>query len=92
MSEYDLLIKGGTIVDGSGDEPFKGDIAVKDGLIVGLGAKLSGTAHRTIDADGRLVTPGFVDLDTHYDGQVTWEDADAGARPGRLARRANMSA
>jgi N-acyl-D-aspartate/D-glutamate deacylase len=75
MSEFDLLIRGGTIVDGSGGEPFMGDVAVKDGTIVGVGEKVSGSASRIIEAEGRLVTPGFVDIHTHYDGQVTWDDA-----------------
>jgi N-acyl-D-amino-acid deacylase len=70
----DLLIKGGTIVDGTGAKPFTGDIAIKDGKIVELGGRIGGTAHRTVEADGLLVTPGFVDVHTHFDGQVTWDD------------------
>jgi N-acyl-D-amino-acid deacylase len=69
---YDLLIKNGRIVDGSGMPSFRGDVAVKDGRIVELG-KLSGPAGRTIDADGRAVAPGFVDNHCHYDAQVTWD-------------------
>lgn len=69
---YDLLIRRGTIVDGSGAEPFVGDVAVTDGRIVAVGA-VDGEAARTIDASGLLVTPGFVDIHTHYDGQATWE-------------------
>ncbi len=74
MSGIDLLIRGGQIVDGSGAAPFHGDIAVSNGLIVDVGANLSGVASRTIDAEGRLITPGFVDVHTHYDGQITWDD------------------
>ncbi len=70
---FDLLIKGGTIVDGLGGEPCVGDIAVKDGVIVALGA-VEGEAASEIDASGLLVTPGFVDLHTHYDGQAVWSD------------------
>ncbi len=73
---YDLLISGGTIVDGSGASPFTGDVAVVGGTIVAVsrGASLGGDAARRIDATGLLVTPGFVDVHTHYDGQVTWDD------------------
>ncbi|HZQ32603.1 MAG TPA: amidohydrolase family protein [Mycobacterium sp.] len=70
---FDLLIKGGTIVDGLGGEPYVGDVAVKDGVIAAVGA-VEGSAEREIDATGLLVTPGFVDLHTHYDGQAIWSD------------------
>jgi N-acyl-D-aspartate/D-glutamate deacylase len=73
---YDLLIRGGTIVDGLGGEPFIGDVAVRDGVIcdVGVAGHRNGDATREIDATGLLVTPGFVDLHTHYDGQAIWSD------------------
>ena len=72
---HDLLITNGTIVDGSGGEPYVGDIALAGGLIVGIGAPGSqgADAHEVIDATGLLVTPGFVDIHSHYDGQVTWD-------------------
>ena len=70
---FDLLIKRGTIVDGLGGEPYVGDVAVEDGVIAAAGA-VTGVAAREIDASGLLVTPGFVDLHTHYDGQAIWSD------------------
>lgn len=75
--DYDLKITGGTIVDGTGRPAFKGDVAVKGGVIVAVGA-CPGRALRNVDAAGCIVTPGFVDLHTHYDGQVSW---DADLRP-----------
>ncbi|MBY0389003.1 MAG: amidohydrolase family protein [Mycobacterium pseudokansasii] len=71
---YDLLIRNGTIVDGLGGEPYVGDVAVQDGVIKGVGVVNGETAKREIDATGLLVTPGFVDLHTHYDGQAIWSD------------------
>ncbi|WP_082516241.1 N-acyl-D-amino-acid deacylase family protein [Sphingomonas sp. Leaf412] len=69
---YDLLIKNGIIVDGTGAAQFRGDVGVADGRIVAVG-EAAGTARETIDADGCIVTPGFVDIHTHYDGQVSWD-------------------
>jgi urease alpha subunit len=69
---HDLVIRSGTIVDGLGAEPFTGDVAVTDGRITEIG-RVDGPARETVDADGLLVTPGFVDVHTHYDGQATWD-------------------
>src|SRR3954467_15263619 len=72
MAEHpSLVIRGGTIADGFGGELFEADIAISDGRIVEVG-KVSAEGAEEIDARGKLVTPGFVDLHTHYDGQVTW--------------------
>ncbi|MDF3074057.1 MAG: Amidohydrolase 3 [Alphaproteobacteria bacterium] len=68
----DLLIRDARIVDGTGRKEFSGDVGVRDEKIVEVG-KVSGAANRTIDAGGRLLTPGFVDIHTHYDGQVSWD-------------------
>ena len=76
---YDLKITGGTVVDGTGADRFRADIGVKDGRIVevrrriGDDADLEGEAAETLDATGRIVAPGFVDIHTHYDGQVSWD-------------------
>ena len=69
---FDLKITGGTIVDGTGRAAFAGDVAIQDGRIVEVGA-VTGAARRTIDAAGAHVLPGFVDIHTHYDGQITWD-------------------
>ena len=69
---YDLVIRGGRVVDGTGAPAFEGDVAIQDGVIVAVG-QVNGTGQREIDAAGRIVTPGWVDIHTHYDGQVTWD-------------------
>jgi N-acyl-D-aspartate/D-glutamate deacylase len=69
---FDRIIRGGTIVDGTGAPAFTGDVAISDGKIAAVG-KVSGAAHEVIDADGLLVTPGWIDIHTHYDGQTTWD-------------------
>ena len=69
---HDIVIRGGTIVDGSGKPAFTGDVSIASGRIAAVGGK-QGPAHRDIDADGLLVTPGWVDVHTHYDGQAMWD-------------------
>ena len=69
---YDLIIRGGTVVDGTGGAPFAADIAVRDGKIVALGEDL-GDAAQVVEANGLTITPGFVDVHTHYDAQLTWD-------------------
>ena len=72
MPAFDLIIRNGTIVDGTGAPRFAGDIAVKDGLIAAVG-KVAGDAAQEIDAGGNVIAPGWVDIHTHYDGQATWD-------------------
>ena len=69
---YDLIIKNGLIYDGKGSEPFEADIGISEDKIVAIG-KIEEDSIETIDAKGKIVTPGFVDIHTHYDGQVTWD-------------------
>lgn len=69
---FDLLVKNGLVVDGTGAAPRRANVAITGGRIVEVG-DVAGAATRTIDADGAIVTPGFTDLHTHYDGQVSWD-------------------
>ena len=69
---YDLIIRNGLIYDGKGSEPFEADIGISEDKIVAIG-KIEEDSIETIDAKGKIVTPGFVDIHTHYDGQVTWD-------------------
>jgi N-acyl-D-aspartate/D-glutamate deacylase len=69
---HDLVIRGGTIVDGTGAAAFTGDLAIDGGTVTQIG-RVDGEGREEIDATGQLVTPGFVDVHTHYDGQVTWD-------------------
>ena len=69
---YDLIIKNGTVYDGTGDKPFVADIAIKGRKIEAIG-ELEEVSKQTINAEGKIVAPGFVDIHTHYDGQVTWD-------------------
>src|SRR5258706_5973014 len=68
----DLIIRNGVIVDGTGSKPFAGDIDVEGNRIVEVG-EVTGRAHRELDGAGMLVTPGWVDIHTHYDGQASWD-------------------
>ncbi|HEY8385652.1 MAG TPA: amidohydrolase family protein, partial [Porticoccaceae bacterium] len=71
MQNYDVIIRGGTVVDGLGGKPYVADIAIKDGVIDRIGV-IEGKGREDVDASGCIVTPGFVDIHTHFDGQATW--------------------
>ncbi len=73
MAEYDLIIRGGTIVDGTRTPRYVSDLAIKDGRIAKIGGLRGGRAGRVLDASGLVVAPGFVDLHTHYDAQIQWD-------------------
>ena len=73
MPQHDLIIRGGTVVDGTGSEARTADVAIDDGRITAVG-RVEGSAVEVLDADGLLVTPGFVDIHVHYDGQATWDN------------------
>ncbi len=70
---HDLLVRGGTVVDGTGAPAVTADVAISDGVVTEVG-RIDGAARRIIEGDGLLVTPGFVDIHTHYDGQATWDE------------------
>jgi len=69
---YDLIIRNGSIIDGTGAARYQGDVAIKDGKVATIG-RVDGEAPQTIDATGKLVTPGFIDIHTHYDAQAHWD-------------------
>jgi N-acyl-D-aspartate/D-glutamate deacylase len=73
MTAHDLVIRGGSVVDGTGAPARRADVAISDGTVTHVG-EVDGRGRREIDADGALVTPGFVDIHTHYDGQATWDE------------------
>ena len=73
MAEHDLIVRNGSLIDGTGADARPADVAMRDGVIVEVG-EVSGTATQEIDADGALVIPGIVDIHAHYDGQATWEE------------------
>jgi N-acyl-D-aspartate/D-glutamate deacylase len=73
MTEHDLVVRGGTVVDGTGAAPRTADVAISGGKVAEVG-RVSGRGAREVDADGALVTPGFVDIHAHYDGQATWDN------------------
>lgn len=71
---YDILIRGGAVIDGTGRPSHRADVAIEGGRIAAVERRIHGSAREEIDASGKLVTPGFIDIHTHYDGQVTWDD------------------
>ena len=77
---HDIVIRGGLIVDGTGGEPFVGDVAIDGGVITSVGGT-AGPAREVIEADGLVVTPGFVDIHTHLDAQIGWAIVASPLRP-----------
>ena len=73
MSDADIHITGGTVVDGTRVPRYQADVWIKDGKITQIGGRATGGAERVIDAAGKIVAPGFVDLHTHYDAQIRWD-------------------
>jgi len=73
MADIDILIKGGTVVDGTRVPRYLGDVYIKDGKVAQIGGRSPAFAKKIIDADGLIVAPGFVDLHTHYDAQIRWD-------------------
>lgn len=74
MAQYDIIIRRGTVVDGSGSEGRTADVGIVGDRIVEVEDRLTGSAFRVVEAEGRIVTPGFIDPHTHFDGQATWDD------------------
>jgi N-acyl-D-aspartate/D-glutamate deacylase len=70
---YDLIVRGGTIVDGSGLPGYRADLGVSDGMIAAIGDLKGQAAKQTIDAEGQIVSPGFIDGHTHMDAQIFWD-------------------
>ena len=73
MAQHDLVVRSGSVIDGTGQPAFTADVAINDGQIAEIG-HIRSKGRREVDADGALVTPGFVDIHTHYDGQATWSN------------------
>ncbi len=73
MAHYDIILKGGAIVDGTLTPQYVSDLAIKDGTVAKIGGLRGATADRVLNAQGLIVTPGFVDLHTHYDAQIQWD-------------------
>jgi N-acyl-D-amino-acid deacylase len=73
MADFDIQIKGGTVVDGTRVPRYRADVWIRDGKVAQIGGRAPGFAKKVIDADGLIVAPGFVDLHTHYDAQIRWD-------------------
>ena len=73
MKEFDVVIRGGTIVDGTGIPRYRGDLAIRDGRVARISGRIPSGAAKEIDASGCIVAPGAIDLHTHYDAQLNWD-------------------
>ena len=73
MAEFDKVIKGGMVIDGSRGPRYRSDVAIKDGKIAEIGHIDKSRSEEVLDAEGMIVAPGFVDLHTHYDAQLFWD-------------------
>src|ERR1700760_4391759 len=73
MADFDLVVRAGTVVDGTGEPGRVADVAISDGIVVDVG-RVAGRGRREVNADGAVVAPGFVDIHTHYDGQAVWDE------------------
>ena len=73
MPEYDLVIRGGTVIDGTGIPRVRADLAIKDGRVAMISGRIHGGGAKELDASGCIVAPGAVDLHTHYDAQLNWD-------------------
>ena len=73
MSDYDTLIRGGTVIDGTMIPRFRADVAIKNGKVAKIGGLKGASADKVIDAEGDIVAPGYIDIHTHYDAQILWD-------------------
>ena len=95
MKEFDVVIRGGTIVDGTGIPRYRGDLAIKDGRVARISGRIPAGAAKEIDASGCIVAPGAIDLHTHYDAQLNWDPtprfpAGSGSLPDHRAVRLRL--
>ena len=86
MRAFDVVIRGGTVVDGTGVPRYKADVAVKDGRVAMISGVIKAGAAKELDASGCIVPPGAIDPHTHYDAQLNWDSGQSGADDGAKTR------